>query len=105
MRFGANGTLRVHEDDHGVLTRRTPQWAPNDTSRYTERLTGRPPVNPRLAPTLSRPIRWDIIAEQEEQMIQYATAIRAGIASTEAIHPTYQAMIEVGRAQRTIFVA
>jgi TnpA family transposase len=48
-------------------------------------------------------------------MIKYATAIRAGTASTEAIlrrfqranaqHPTYQAMIEVGRAQRTIFVA
>ena len=62
-----------------------------------------------------RPIRWDIIAEQYDQMIKYATAIRAGTASTEAIlrrftranaiHPTYQAMIEVGRAQRTIFVA
>ncbi len=47
-------------------------------------------------------------------MIKYATAIRQGTASTEAIlrrftrsasHPTYQAMLEVGRAQRTIFVA
>ncbi len=47
-------------------------------------------------------------------MIKYATAIRTGTASTEAIlrrftrsasHPTYQAMLEVGRAQRTIFVA
>ena len=47
-------------------------------------------------------------------MIKFATAIRAGTASTEAIlrrftrtasHPTYQAMLEVGRAQRTIFVA
>ena len=47
-------------------------------------------------------------------MIKYATAIRAGTASTEAIlrrftrnatHPTYQAMLEVGRAQKTIFVA
>lgn len=48
-------------------------------------------------------------------MIKYATAIRAGTACTEAtlrrftranaIHPTYQAMIEVGRTQRTIFVA
>jgi TnpA family transposase len=46
---------------------------------------------------------------------KYATAIRAGTASTEAIlrrftrantiHPTYQAMIEVGRAQRTMFAA
>jgi TnpA family transposase len=64
---------------------------------------------------LTRPIRWDIIAEQYDQMIKYATAIRAGTASTDAIlrrftranaiHPTYQTMIEVGRAQRTIFAA
>ncbi|MEN3308939.1 MAG: hypothetical protein V7603_5141 [Micromonosporaceae bacterium] len=76
---------------------------------------GEPDAYPRLAPALTRPIRWDIIAEQYDQMIKYATAIRAGTASTEAIlrrftranaiHPTYQAMIEVGRAQRTIFVA
>ena len=48
-------------------------------------------------------------------MIRYATAIRTGTASTEAIlrrfakanavHPAYQAMAEVGRAQRTIFIA
>ena len=48
-------------------------------------------------------------------MIKYATAIRTGTASTEAIlrrftkanavHPAYQAMAEVGRAQRTIFIA
>ncbi|WP_051084968.1 Tn3 family transposase [Kribbella catacumbae] len=47
--------------------------------------------------------------------IRYATAIRSGTASTEAIlrrftkanaiHPTYQAMIELGRAQKTLFVA
>ena len=46
-------------------------------------------------------------------MIKYATAIGQGTASTEAIlhrftcsasHPTYQAMLEVGRTQRTIFV-
>lgn len=76
---------------------------------------GEPDAYQRLAPALTRPIRWDIIAEQYDQMIKYATAIRAGTASTEAIlrrftranaiHPTYQAMIEVGRAQRTIFVA
>jgi TnpA family transposase len=76
---------------------------------------GEPDAYPRLAPALTRPIRWDIIAEQYDQMIKYATAIRAGTASTEAIlrrftrantvHPTYQAMLEVGRAQRTIFVA
>ncbi|MEU9197853.1 Tn3 family transposase, partial [Streptomyces hundungensis] len=48
------------------------------------------------------------------QMIKYATAIRIRTASTEAIlrrftrnasHPTYAAMLEVGRAQKTVFVA
>lgn len=47
-------------------------------------------------------------------MIKYATAIRTRTASTEAIlrrftrnasHPTYAAMLEVGRAEKTIFVA
>jgi hypothetical protein len=58
-------------------------------------------------PALTRPIRWERIAEQYDQMIKYATAIRTRTAQTEAIlrrfmqanaiHPTYQAMIELGR--------
>lgn len=70
---------------------------------------------PGLTPALTRPIRWERIAEQYDQMVKYATAIRVGTASTEAIlrrfmkadaaHPTYQAMIELGRVQKTIFLA
>ncbi|TIH32270.1 Tn3 family transposase [Subtercola vilae] len=76
--------------------------------------TGQPDAFPQLTPALTRPIRWDLIEQNYDQMIKYATAIRQGTASTEAIlrrftrsasHPTYQAMLEVGRAQRTIFVA
>ncbi|MDN5794526.1 MAG: transposase [Intrasporangium sp.] len=75
---------------------------------------GEPEAYPRLGPALTRPIRWDLIAQQYDQMIKYATAIPTGTASTEAIlrrftrsasHPTYQARLEVGRAQRTLFVA
>jgi TnpA family transposase/integrase len=76
---------------------------------------GDPGAWPRLEPALTRPIRWDLIAAQYDQMIKYATAIRTGTASTEAIlrrftkansiHPAYQAMAETGRAQRTIFLA
>jgi Tn3 transposase DDE domain len=54
-------------------------------------------------------------AGQYDQMIKYATAIRTGTASAEAIlrrfaranaiHLVYQAMIEAGRAQRTIIAA
>ncbi|WP_277750715.1 Tn3 family transposase [Nonomuraea polychroma] len=63
---------------------------------------------------MTRPIKWELIEQNYDQMIKYATAIKQGTASTEAIlrrftesasHPTYQAMLEVGRAQKTIFVA
>src|SRR6266540_2420444 len=76
---------------------------------------GEPDAYPRLQAALTRPIRWDVIAEQYDQMIKYAAAIRSGTASTEAIvrrfakanaiQPAYQAMTETGRAQKTIFTA
>ena len=76
---------------------------------------GEPDLWPQLKPALTRPINWTKIAEQYDQMLKYATAIRTGTASTEAIlrrfmkanaaHPTYQAMIELGRAQKTVFLA
>jgi len=67
-----------------------------------------------LAPALvRRAIDWDLIARQYDDMMKYAASIRNKTASTTAIlrrfhqanrlHPTYQAMQEVGRAQRTIF--
>ncbi|WP_433258860.1 Tn3 family transposase [Streptosporangium sp. CA-135522] len=67
----------------------------------------------RLTPAMTRPIRWALIEQNYDQMIKYATAIKQGTAATEAIlrrftesasHPTYQAMLEVSRAQKTIFV-
>ena len=76
---------------------------------------GEPDLWPRLKPALTRSIHWTTIAEQYDQMMKYATAIRTGTASTEAIlrrfmkanaaHPAYQAMIELGRAQKTVFLA
>jgi TnpA family transposase len=68
---------------------------------------------PQLEPALTRAIRWELIEQNYDQLIKFATAIRVGTASTEAVlrrftrnasHPVYQAMLEVGRAQRTIFV-
>ncbi|MEV1243076.1 Tn3 family transposase [Nonomuraea sp. NPDC049750] len=76
--------------------------------------SGESELYPRLTPAMTRPIKWELIEQNYDQMIKYATAIKQGTASTEAIlrrftesasHPTYQAMLEVGRAQKTIFVA
>jgi len=59
---------------------------------------GQPDAYPLLVPALTRPIRWDLVEQNYDQMIKYATAIRQGTASTEAIlrrftrsasHPTY----------------
>jgi TnpA family transposase len=67
-----------------------------------------------LTPVLSRPINWDLIAQQYDQMIRYATALRLGTADTEAIlrrftrtnvtHPTYRALAELGKAVKTVFL-
>jgi len=69
---------------------------------------------PALQPVLTRSIRWDLIAQQYDQMIRYATAIRLGTADTETIlrrfarsnvqHPTYRALHELGKACRTRFL-
>ncbi len=69
---------------------------------------------PNLQPVLTRTINWDLIRQQYDQMIKYATALRLGMAETDAIlkrftrgnllHPTYQALCELGKAVKTIFL-
>lgn len=40
-------------------------------------VAGEPDAYPQLTPALTHPIRWELIAQQYDQMIKYATAIRA----------------------------
>lgn len=67
-----------------------------------------------LTPVLTRPINWELIAQQYDQMVQYTTALKQGTADPEAIlrrftrgnitHPTYKALSELGKAIKTIFL-
>jgi TnpA family transposase len=70
---------------------------------------------PQLQPILSsRAIQWDLIAQQYDEMVKYATAMRLGTADAEAIlrrftrsdvqHPTYAALAELGKVRKTIFL-
>lgn len=67
-----------------------------------------------IQPLLTRPIRWNLIEQQYDEMIKYATALRLGSAEAEAIlrrftrqgvqHPTYKALLELGKAVKAVFL-
>jgi TnpA family transposase len=69
---------------------------------------GQPEAYPNLQAVLTRPIDWQVIQQQYDQMIKYATALRLGTAETEAIlkrftrnnlkHPTYLALAELAHS-------
>lgn len=52
---------------------------------YRPEPAGTPDRFAPLAPTLHRQIRWNLIEENYDQVVKYATAIRNGTASTEAV--------------------
>ncbi len=72
-----------------------------------------PPGWSAFCGSLTRPIRWELIERQYDQMVKYATALRLGTAEAEQVlrrftrgglkHPTYQALEGLGSAVRTIF--
>ena len=95
------------------------QLLPRLKAIHSQRLyrpeTGQPDAYPHLQLVLSRPIDWELIRRQYDEMIKYATALRLGTAEAEAIlrrftreniqHPTYKALAELGKAVKTVFLA
>jgi TnpA family transposase len=76
--------------------------------------TGMAGLFPNLAGVLSRPIRWDLIAQQYDEMVKHAVALKTGTATAEAIlkrfnsynvtHPTYKALAELGKVEKTVYL-
>jgi TnpA family transposase len=77
-------------------------------------VSGRAGDYPNLQDILTRPINWELIRQQYDEMIKFATALRLETAEPESIlrrftrhnlkHPTYQALAELGKAVKTIFL-
>jgi TnpA family transposase len=75
---------------------------------------GQPDAYANLRSVLTRPIDWELVRQQYDQMVKYVTAVRLGTAETESIlrrfvrsniqHPTYKAFSELGKAVKTIFL-
>ena len=77
-------------------------------------IAGEPDAYSGLRPVLSRPIDWDLIRRQYNEMVKFATALRLGTAAAADIlrrftranlqHPTYRALVKLGKALRTTFL-
>lgn len=75
---------------------------------------GEPDKYANLQPILARPVNWEIIEQQYNEFIKFATALRLGTADAESIlrrftknnvqHPTYKAVCELGKALKTVFL-
>jgi len=69
---------------------------------------------PHLTGILTRPIRWDLIGEQYDEMMRHVVAVSEETAPIDSIlrrfnsynrtHPVYRAFTELGKALKTIFL-
>lgn len=94
------------------------QLMPRLKNIYAQKLSrpeaGMPNAYENLQLILTKPINWDEIRRQYDQIVKYTTALRLATAETEAIlrrftkknlqHPTYKALAELGKAIKTIFL-
>ena len=67
-----------------------------------------------LSPVMSRAIRWELIREHYDELVKYATALKRGTVDPETLlrrftkegaqPPVYQALAELGKVRKTIFL-
>ena len=91
-----------------------PRLKPIHSQKLYRPDSGQPRAYKNLQPVLTKPIDWELIRQQYDQMVKYVTALRLGTADTESImrrftrnnvqHPTYKAFMELGRAVKTIYL-
>jgi len=70
---------------------------------------------PNRQPILTQPLNWALMRHQYDAMIKYTTARRVGTAEPASIlrrftrpnvqHPPYRALVELGKATKTTFLA
>lgn len=99
---------------HLLGFRLLPRLKPIHAQRLAVVEDGAPELYPHLKEVLGKPINWEVIRRQYDQMVKYATALKIGTADADALlrrftrsnlqHPTYQALCELGRAIKTIFL-
>jgi len=75
---------------------------------------GNPQDYSHLQLVLSRPIDWELMRKHYDEIVKYTTALKLGTADAEAIlsrftkngvkHPAYQAVLELGKVRKTIFL-
>ena len=63
---------------------------------------------------MTRPVNWELIRQQFDEIVKHVTALRLGTADAEAIlrrftrsnvqHLTYRAMAELGKVYKTLFL-
>jgi len=76
--------------------------------------TGMAKEFPNLTGVLTRPVRWGIMNQQYDEMMKATVAMKYGDATADAIlkryssinyqHPTYKALLELGKVEKTIFL-
>jgi len=89
-------------------------WLKNiGSQKLSQTMPSQTEVYPNIKRILTKPIRWQLICEQYNQLIKYTTALRLGTADPEIIlkrftrnnikHPVYKALMELGKAVKTVF--